>query len=132
MQVLCTQVFSEKLEMLVPKIVLLDPQGKELAKLDLPKGALLGGVYAYLDEQNRMVLVDGTNTLIRLAHSADGRNIWVDSRVDLSGMLSMVAGDQVVGLVPDWQGRVCYLNCPSTWCSAIILMSLYGLALRFW
>lgn len=105
-QVLCTQVFSEKLEMLVPKIVLLDPQGKELAKLDLPKGALLGGVYAYLDEQNRMVLVDGTNTLIRLAHSADGRNIWVDSRIDLSGMLSMVAGDQVVGLVPDWQGRV--------------------------
>lgn len=105
-QVLCTQVFSENLEMLVPKISILSPAGVELAKMDLPKGALLGGVYAYLDAQNRMVLVDGTNTLIRLAHSADGRRIWVDSRVDLSGMLSIVPGDQVVGLVPDWQGRV--------------------------
>ena len=105
-QVLCTQVFSEKLEMLVPKIVILHPDGTELAKLDLHKGALLGGVYAYLDQHNRMVLVDGTNTLIRLAHSADGRRIWVDSRTDLTGMLSLVPGDQVVGLVPDWQGRV--------------------------
>ena len=105
-QVLCTQVFSDKLQMLVPKIVILHPNGTELAKLDLPKGALLGGVYAYLDEKDRMVLVDGSNSLIRLAHSADGRSIWVDSRVDLSGMLSLVEGDQVVGLVPDWQGRV--------------------------
>lgn len=106
MQVLCTQVFSDKLEMLVPKIVILHPDGTELAKLDLPKGALLGGVYAYLDQHNRMVLVDGTNTLLRLAHSPDGRRIWVDSRTDLTGMLSLVPGDQVVGLVPDWQGRV--------------------------
>lgn len=105
-QVLCTQVFSDKLEMLVPKIVILHPDGTELAKLDLPKGALLGGVYAYLDQHNRMVLVDGTNTLLRLAHSPDGRRIWVDSRTDLTGMLSLVPGDQVVGLVPDWQGRV--------------------------
>ncbi|MDO4820466.1 MAG: 6-pyruvoyl tetrahydrobiopterin synthase [Rothia sp. (in: high G+C Gram-positive bacteria)] len=105
-QVLCTQIFSDKLQMLVPKIVILDPAGNELAKLDLPKGALLGGVYAYLDAQNRMVLVDGSNTLIRIAHSADGRRLWVDSRIDLSGMLSIVKGDQVVGLVPDWQGRV--------------------------
>lgn len=105
-QVLCTQIFSDKLQMLVPKIVILDPAGNELTKLDLPKGALLGGVYAYLDSQNRMVLVDGSNTLIRIAHSADGRRLWVESRFDLSGMLSLVKGDQVVGLVPDWQGRV--------------------------
>lgn len=105
-QVLCTQVFSEKLQLLVPKVVILDPSGTELTKLDLPKGALLGGVYAYLDNQNRMVLVDGSNHLIRVAHSADGRSLWVDSRVDLNGMLSLIPGDQVVGLTPDWQGRV--------------------------
>lgn len=105
-QVLCTQVFSKNLQMLVPKIVILHPDGTELAMLDLPKGALLGGVYAYLDQKDRMVLVDGTNTLIRLAHSDDGRRIWVDSRTDLTGMLSLVPGDQVVGLVPDWDGRV--------------------------
>ena len=26
--------------------------------MDIPKGALLGGVYAYLDAKDRMVLVD--------------------------------------------------------------------------
>lgn len=105
-QILCTQVFSQNLAMLVPKIAILDRWGQELAHLELPKGALLGGVYAYLDQVNRMVLVDGTNHLIRIAHSPDGRTLWVDSRIDLNRMLALVPGDQVVGLVPDWQGRV--------------------------
>ncbi|MBM7050787.1 6-pyruvoyl tetrahydrobiopterin synthase [Rothia sp. ZJ932] len=104
-QVLCTQVAAEG-QFLVPKIAIVHPNGTELDHLNLPKGALLGGVYAYLDEQDRMVLVDGTNTLLRIAHRADGRGLRVDSRVDLKRYLSQMGGDQVVGLVPDWQGRV--------------------------
>lgn len=104
-QVLCTQVAAEG-QFLVPKVVTISPTGQELAHLNLPKGALLGGVYAYLDAQDRMVLVDGTNTLLRVAHSEDGRTLSVDSRVDLKDFLSQIPGDQVVVLVPDWQGRV--------------------------
>ena len=62
--------------------------------------------YAYLDAQDRMVLVDGSQCLLRLSHSADGRSIRVDERIDLSRMLAQSANDAVVGLVPDWSGRI--------------------------
>ena len=68
-QVLCTQVFAHG-EFITPKLSILDPYtGRELSHLDIPKGALLGGVYAYLDAQDRMVLVDGSQCLPRLSHS---------------------------------------------------------------
>lgn len=105
-QVLCTQVFAHG-EFITPKLSILDPHtGRELSHLDIPKGALLGGVYAYLDAQDRMVLVDGSQCLLRLSHSADGRSIRVDERIDLSRMLAQSANDAVVGLVPDWSGRI--------------------------
>ena len=53
-----------------------------------------------------MVLVDGSQCLLRLSHSADGRSIRVDERIDLSRMLAQSANDAVVGLVPDWSGRI--------------------------
>ena len=34
------------------------PVGGSLAQLKLAKGSLLGGVYAFLDNQNRLVAVD--------------------------------------------------------------------------
>lgn len=102
-QVLCTKVLSSSLTALQPNITTLSQDGTVLDDLNLPKGALLGGVYAYVDHENRMVLVDGTSTLIRIAHDSDGRGLRIDSRVDLRSVLQ---GDQVVGLVPDWQGRV--------------------------
>ncbi|MDO5751042.1 MAG: 6-pyruvoyl tetrahydrobiopterin synthase [Rothia sp. (in: high G+C Gram-positive bacteria)] len=106
-QVLCTQVFAHG-EFITPKISILDPNtGRELGHLDIPKGALLGGVYAYLDSRDRMVLVDGSNSLIYVAHSSDGKRLWVDERFDLSDFLTHNGStDRVVGLVPDWQGRI--------------------------
>ena len=74
--------------------------------MDIPKGALLGGVYAYLDAKDRMVLVDGSQCLLRLAHGSDGRDIRVEERIDLSRLLAQSPKDAVVGLVPDWAGRV--------------------------
>lgn len=103
-QVLMTQRISASLVFLQPRIVILDPAtGTEIAGLNIPKGALLGGVYAYLDDRDRMVLADGSNMLIRVAHSPDGSRLWVEERVGLSAFL---AGDQVVGLTPDWSGNV--------------------------
>jgi len=102
-----TQRFGSKLTFLQPKVAILDPEaGRTLGSLEVPKGALLGGVYAYIDHQDRMVFVDGLNTLLRVAHSADGTQVYVDERVPLNRFLSQYEGDQVVGVVPDWQGRV--------------------------
>ncbi len=102
-QILCTKVLSSDLIGLQPNVTTMSSDGTVLNDLNLPKGALLGGVYAYVDNENRMVLVDGTSTLIRVTHDTDGRNLRIDQRVDLSSVLQ---GDQVVGLTPDWQGRV--------------------------
>ena len=105
---LCTSVAGQ-----VPTVHLIDPAapaapfGSSLATFALAKGSLLGGVYAFLDNDNRLVVVDGNRQLLRLGHSQDPEGRWritVDSRVDLSG--SVPPGDNVTGLTPDWQGNV--------------------------
>lgn len=78
-----------------------------VAKLELAKGSLLGGVYAYLDNTNRLVAVDGDRRLIRVQHERTSSGEWrlfVEQAVDLSG--SIPYGDNVTGLAPDWQGNV--------------------------
>ncbi|MDK8450151.1 6-pyruvoyl tetrahydrobiopterin synthase [Corynebacterium mastitidis] len=106
-QVLMTQRIGSGLTFLRPKVVVLDPaSGAVLGELEIAKGALLGGVYAFLDSSDRMVLVDGTNTLMRIAHDPTGGSLWVEERLDLTRFLGRREGDQVVGLVPDWRGRV--------------------------
>ena len=78
-----------------------------VAQLEFPKSSLLGGVYAYLDNEDRLVAVFGDNKLVRVKHeqSTDGAwRLFVDQSVDLSG--SIPAGDSVTGLAPDWQGNV--------------------------
>ena len=61
----------------VPTIFLIDPGGVvprvvPLASLQVAKGTLLGGVYAYLDNENRVVMIDGNNHLLRVS-SCPGR-----------------------------------------------------------
>ncbi|MFF0489173.1 hypothetical protein ACFYTQ_09130 [Nocardia sp. NPDC004068] len=101
---LCTTIAGQ-----VPTVYLLDPDGPgtPLAALPLPKGGLLGGVYAYLDHRDRLVVVDGQRRLARIAHDRDAAGAWrlrVDESVDLSG--AVPDGDSVVGLVPDAAGAV--------------------------
>ncbi len=80
--------------------------GASLAELELPKGSLLGGVYAYLDNDNRLVAVDGERRLVRVGHHNNGGrwSLSVDESVDLSGVIA--ADDSVTGLAPDWAGNV--------------------------
>jgi hypothetical protein len=62
---LCTQVLGR-----TPRVYLLDKSsGTALASMAVAAGSLLGGVYAYLDHHDRLVLVDGDNNLIRISHS---------------------------------------------------------------
>ncbi|MFF8804673.1 NHL repeat-containing protein [Streptomyces omiyaensis] len=101
--VLCTPIFGQ-----VPTVHLLDPStGDSLTSLALTKGSLLGGVYAYLDDRDRLVVVDGSGSLLRVGHHRDASGAWrfsVDQRLPLGD--AVPAGDAVTGLSPDWQGRV--------------------------
>ena len=84
-QALVTQRFGSKLTFLQPKVAILDPEtGRTLGSLEVPKGALLGGVYAFIDNEDRMVFVDGSNTLLRVAHSADGSRVYAVSYTHLT------------------------------------------------
>ncbi|WP_027499732.1 hypothetical protein [Rhodococcus sp. UNC363MFTsu5.1] len=100
---LCTSVLGQD-----PTVHLIDPAapavpvGGSLAQLKLAKGSLLGGVYAFLDNQNRLVAVDGERKLRRVGHT--NNTLFIDSTVDLSGAIP--DGDAVTGLTPDWQGNV--------------------------
>ncbi|WP_305094979.1 hypothetical protein [Prescottella sp. R16] len=104
---LCTTMIGQN-----PTVHLLDPAaptvpvGGTLAQLQLTKGSLLGGVYAYLDSDDRLVVVDGTRHLLRIGHSqTNGKwELTVDSSIDLSSAIP--DGDNVTGLSPDWDGRV--------------------------
>ncbi|MEV6274747.1 hypothetical protein [Nocardia sp. NPDC051832] len=103
---LCTAIVGQK-----PTVHLLDPAsnspiGTSLAALELAKGSLLGGVYAYLDNSDRLVAVDGDRKLLRIGHSREsGRwRLTVDNSTDLAGVIPV--GDNVTGLVPDWSGNV--------------------------
>ncbi|MFI5532720.1 hypothetical protein ACIA8O_29725 [Kitasatospora sp. NPDC051853] len=100
---LCTEIFGR-----APTVHLLDPSsGASLTELTLAKGSLLGGVYAYLDHRDRLVVVDGNRDLLRVGHhrtAGGGWQLTVDSRLPLAG--AVPDGDAVTGLSPDWQGRV--------------------------
>lgn len=104
---LCTSDFTQ-----APTVHLIDPGGilprvLPLASLPITKGGLLGGVYAYLDNNNQLVMIDGTNHLLRIAHAKDAQGCWqlfVTESTDLSSVIP--AGDSSVGVVPDYAGNV--------------------------
>jgi hypothetical protein len=97
-----------------PVVHLLDADGRgSLAELALPTGNLFGGVYTYLDEQDRMVLVTGTGRLLRIAPARTPTGGWtlrIAADVDLGpGLRGACDGGLcggVVGITPDWAGRV--------------------------
>ncbi|MFE9249481.1 hypothetical protein [Streptomyces sp. NPDC007088] len=101
--VLCTPIFGQ-----VPTVHLLDPSnGSSLAELPLTKGSLLGGVYAYLDQDDRLVVIDGSRSLLRVGHHRNAAGDWslsVDSSLPLTS--AVPADDAVTGISPDWAGRV--------------------------
>ncbi|WP_245717229.1 hypothetical protein [Nocardia jejuensis] len=107
-QALCTKIVDR-----APEVLLLDPNtGGTLASLSLTKGSLLGGVYAYLDDQDRMVTVDGSGNLLRIGHQRDG-NDWkltISSKTDVTQAVTGHCGggdcDAVSSVMADWGGRV--------------------------
>lgn len=99
---LCTRVAD-----LRPVVHLLDPHtGFPLASIELTAGSLFGGVYAYLDDADRMVLVDAGSDLVRIGHRRDpqGWTLEIDERTPLARLIP--AGDTVTSVSPDYGGGV--------------------------
>jgi hypothetical protein len=108
---LCTSIAERN-----PVVYLLDPTtGSTLASLNLPAGNLFAGVYAYMDQENRVVLFNAEGDLLRIGHhySAGSWTLSIDSSTPaavaidkscLSASASVCGG--VVGIAPDWDGRV--------------------------
>ena len=93
-----------------PVVTLFDPATAAVtATLPLTKGGLLGGVYGYLDDRDRVVVADGSGAILRVAHRATrtGWELYVDERIDISGQLG---GDAVTGLSPDHLGRIWWIT----------------------
>jgi hypothetical protein len=105
---LCTTILGRS-----PTVYLLDPAtGAPLASLALPSGNLFGGVYAYLDRHNRLVVFDANGNLLRIAHHQGLGGSWglsIDSSISIAPALAKrcpaLCGG-VVGLAPDWRGNV--------------------------
>lgn len=105
----CTQIINQS-----PAVFLLDAeQGTTLASLQIVGGDLFGGVYPYLDAQDRLLVVDGTNRMLRVAvHDTPpaAPMLTLDGSVSLADMLVSDCGrpscDSVVGLAPDYDGRI--------------------------
>lgn len=101
---------------LAPTVKLFHPDtAAVLAEVQLAKGALLGGVYGYLDNRDRVVVADGNQRLLAVGHERGDDGLWrmtVDVLADLSA--GVPEGDAVTGLVPAFDGRVWYATSGGT------------------
>jgi len=90
-----------------PIVMLISPQTlKPLDQVKLIKpqtGNLAGGLYNYLDHQNRLVLVDGDGVMRWYSNdydqATDTGSLTLEKSVDIGQPM-------VVGLVPDYEGRI--------------------------
>ncbi len=111
--VLCTDMLTRK-----PVVRLLKRRnGEQKASLTLEAGSLLGGVYAFIDQHDRLVMVDGNQQLLRIDAKKKsgwfGTSWWelfIDQQVDLSAAVTGPCGggdcDAVVSLSAGANGVV--------------------------
>ncbi|MFD8569298.1 hypothetical protein [Streptomyces sp. NPDC059639] len=83
-----------------------------------------GGAYSYLDDQDRLVLADSRQHVLRLAHTRTADGNWefkVTDDWDLTGVVPHDCAswtnlypsgtcDPVTSVMPDWQGRVWWVT----------------------
>ncbi|MTD46252.1 hypothetical protein GKE82_18660 [Conexibacter sp. W3-3-2] len=101
---LCTAITTRR-----PTVYELDPAtGAPVASLALSaSGNVFGGVYPYLDHEDRVVVFDGQANLLRVAH--DGPGLRIASSIPVGRTLERLCPEAcggVVGSAPDWRGRV--------------------------
>ncbi|WP_327327558.1 hypothetical protein OG735_37280 [Streptomyces sp. NBC_01210] len=83
-----------------------------------------GGAYFYLDDQDRVVLADSRQHILRIAHEQAGDGSWrfvVDNDWDLTAhvphdcvswtnLFPSGTCDPVTSVMPDWQGRIWWVT----------------------
>jgi hypothetical protein len=100
----CTQIANQ-----TPAVYLIDPAAlRTLATRELTQGDLFGGVYPFLDHEDRLVVVDGANQLLRIDVKAGALAIAEQSSIaeTVAAHCGSPTCDSVVGLTPDYEGRV--------------------------
>ncbi|MET8518603.1 hypothetical protein [Nocardioides sp. NPDC004968] len=99
-QALCTEYIDR-----APSLYLLDPTTLlPVARRHLSAGSLLGGVYAYVDNESRLVTVDGSGSLLWLAHSRPGLRWSID--VEREVPVNLPEGDAVTTVGPGYDANV--------------------------
>lgn len=97
-----------------PWVYLLNPTTLEpLATMKLVKSTtsdMAGGIYSYLDNNDRLVLVNAKGELLRIAYSRQTSGSW---QLNVASQVQIGYPD-VVGLVPDYQGRVWFATAQGT------------------
>ena len=97
-----------------PWVYLLDPTTLEpLATKKLVKSTtsdMAGGIYSYLDNDNRLVLVNADGELLRISYSQQTSGSW---QLNVASQVQIGYPD-VVGLVPDYQGRIWFATAQGT------------------
>ncbi len=109
-----------------PTVFLLDPTTlKPLATpMQLVKSTtsdLAGGIYSYLDNNDNLVLVNANGYLQRISHTHGSNNSWtlnVESSVQ-------IGYPDVVGLVPDYEGKVWFATAQGTSASSGAVVGYY-------
>ena len=99
---LCTRIPDT-----APVVHLLDRgSGSPLASIEMVPGALLGGVYGYLDPEDRLVMVDGNADLLRIAHRQED-TAWVLEVEETTALADAIpAGQSVTSVSPGYNGEV--------------------------
>ena len=98
-----------------PTVFLLDPTTLQplATPMQLVRSTtsdLAGGIYSYLDNNDNLVLVNANGYLQRISHTQSANGSWtlkVESSVQ-------IGYPDVVGLVPDYQGRVWFATAQGT------------------
>jgi hypothetical protein len=107
---LCTEYVDR-----APSVYLLDPTTYlPLARLHLQAGALLGGVYAYVDHRDRLVTVDGSGAIVLVAHDKQGPGgtdrLFIQHRISFTAAIAGLCGtascDSLVSVAPGYDGRI--------------------------
>lgn len=97
-----------------PWVYLLNPTTLEpLATMKLERSTtsdMAGGIYSYLDNDNRLVLVDAKGELQRISYSQQTSGSW---QLNVASQVQIGYPD-VIGLVPDYQGRVWFATAQGT------------------
>lgn len=112
---LCTQAPGRS-----PRVYLLDKStGTPLTSMAVAASSPLGGGHgyldAYLDHNDRLVLVDGDNNLIRISHSRNKLGLWGLSIAESTPLgAGLPSGDSVTSVAPAYNGKVWYATAGGT------------------